>query len=138
MKVVEDLAKNSLSESEFPYVSKPSGGHSATSAKSSLGSVRSKQSSVGWGKRAQSQQSDALDINSIKLQVIWAAMRPPGGQGLPFLLIFHAHVSLDPISPDLQTVVCLKATVDMQGSRARPLDLLQGPGGRGNISTSCV
>jgi len=62
----EDLAKNALPESEYPYISKPVGrsGPSGTA----ITSARSRTSSVGWAKRAATQSGADLDVGSIKLQ----------------------------------------------------------------------
>jgi len=67
--VEEDLAKNALPESEYPYVSKPTTGRSG-SGSSTATSARSKHSSVGWARRAAAQSSSGgeVDVSGISLQ----------------------------------------------------------------------
>lgn len=65
--VEEDLAKNALPESEYPYVSKPVGRGGPSG--STVTSARSRHSSMGWAKRAAAQSGGAeLDVEGIKLQ----------------------------------------------------------------------
>mmetsp|Transcript_8642 Transcript_8642/g.24836 ORF Transcript_8642/g.24836 Transcript_8642/m.24836 type:complete len:628 (-) Transcript_8642:138-2021(-) len=60
--IQEDMAKDALPEAEYPYINKPAKG---SRHQTSAGSARTKQSSVGWARRA---AQSAVDPAGVKLQ----------------------------------------------------------------------